>query len=183
MSLSGKIVGLCAALAATTTRATLESLGVTSGGVYAPIPAKVVRVTRATVQSVANASITAISWTAETRDDLGISAVGAGANEKVCTFTSTGVWSGQVNLRFAADADGARTVYVVLYTSGDAPKDTAALAGFKALGVADTVDVAVPFTLDVVSGDYLKVLVYHDAGGALDVGGAVGACVLTRLGT
>lgn len=172
----GKVNGLIAQF--------LERIGLTSNG--APVTSAnlaMVRVTRAVAQAVLDDTSTDISWTAETRDDLGISAVGAGANVKVCTFDAAGVWAGVCMLRFAADADGYRSVNVVRYNSADVSQNSVGVASFPSAPATSTFDISVPILAQVAAGDYLKVVVRHTAGATIDVGGGYGEVAIYRVGT
>lgn len=153
----------------------------TATGYVVPKCAMVV-VERLTAQAVLNGADTYISWDTETRDDLGISAVGGGANVKVCTFASTGTWDCKVSGEWVGAAAGQRFMGLELYDSGNVLKwssydaSTPASASGWYSGVADT--------LRVVSGDHLKIWTTQTSGGTLNIGGTEHRthCTLTRVG-
>lgn len=174
----GKVNGLIAQF--------LERIGLTLNG--APVASderKMVVVTRVTTQAIANAGSgdTAVSWTGETRDDLGISAVGAGANTKVCTFTAAGVWDAKASIQWDANATGIRGCTLSLYNSSNVLK-WAAPQYMNATSASGAYQ-SVAETFRVASGDYILVEIYQSSGGSLNLGGAnpYTHCTLTRMGT
>lgn len=152
----------------------------TAGSFSATVPMVVVE--RLSTQAVVTATGTYISYATETRDDLGISAVGAGANTKVCTFTAAAVWDCKVGAQWDANAVGYRSLGVELYSSGDALK-WAAYSAFNPTATSGVYQ-SISDTFRVASGDYVKVAVYQTSGGNLDVGGVnpYTHVTLSRLG-
>lgn len=152
--------------------------GTTTG--FTPTLSMVV-VQRLTAQTIAAATGSYISWATETRDDLGISAVGAGANTKICTFTAPGVWDSKLGMQVGVAA-GYHSLGLELYDSLDALKWAGYLAGALGNGANGTY-MSVADTLRVASGDYLKAAVYIAAGADIGSVNPYTHCSLTLLGT
>lgn len=118
---------------------------------------KMIILQRLTTQAVGAASSTDVSWTTETRDDFGISAVGDGANTKVCTFTeeTAGIWTGTAAARFSVTNYASLGIF--LYDSSNTLKWAIDQDGTSS-------DIEVSGQLVVAAGDYIKIIAFSTPG-------------------
>jgi len=116
-------------------------------------------------QSIANATMAAISWDAELHDYGGFWAAG---NPTRFTVPYTGVYRATANIVFDGNATGLRAAFI---TVNGATPPSGQLGGFTtgAVSTAKIYANAVMPDSVLTAADYIEVYAYQDSGGALDV--------------
>lgn len=137
-----------------------------------------VAVTRATVQSVGNASVSSVVWTAETYDTDNFWTAGGAANRLTIPAGLGGVYLVTFSPIFNINATGARYAAVMKNGLGaGSPANSGGFAGWYVQLCVTAVVVCVP-------GDYFEGAVYQSSGAALDLKGDVYNLTMTatRIG-
>ncbi len=128
-----------------------------------------VRLTRTSNQSIANwtsGEPPSVTFTAETWDDGALAAIGT-TDDRI-TFPSAAKYRISGGCELAANATGARILFVKRYNSSNAVQEAVMLdsaAGTTAtnFGVTGSVD------MQVSAGDYIKLQILQNSGGALNI--------------
>lgn len=118
------------------------------------------RMYRTTDQTIANATLTQITFSTARWDTDGLTAGGA-----QFTARRADLYRMTAQARFAANATGQRVVYIRLNGT-----TLIAIDGRQAITVAATpTDIALSTEYELVAGNTIQMLVYQDSGGALNV--------------
>lgn len=143
----------------------------TSGvtGVNNLIVPPTLRLERATTQSIANASDVFVTWPVEVFDTDGCYT----ATSDTITIQTAGVYQCNVGISFAANATGYRVVSLAKNPS--AANDYAARFAATQVtnaGASSDVYLTISSIISANANDTIKVLVYQNSGGALNIGNA-----------
>lgn len=137
------------------------------------------QVSLSAAQSMANATNTAISWTAENLDTNGFHSTASNQSRFTIPSGYAGKYMIQGVLQYNTNTTGIRGAYI--YKNGAVMSFNAQFSASSAL----TTLVNFIYVADLAVGDYLEVFGYQSSGGNLDVNGAATSnsnCSLTYLG-
>jgi hypothetical protein len=121
-------------------------------------------------QTIANSTATDILWNAEDHDTAGMHDKSSNTDQVV--IPEDGIYCVGAHVRYYADADGNRTIYLTVNDA--APLGSGGLAIDQAVAAnqpANRVSLDVCITRAFNAGDVLRVLTTHNAGNALDLYG------------
>ncbi len=122
---------------------------------------------RSTNQTIANSTITAITWNAETLDNTGMHSTAT--NTSRYTATSDGWHRIRAQLVWASSAAGNREVYILFNGTGNNYGDVKTPnVGAVAMGMQITVEAA------LTAGQFFEVFCAQSSGGNLDIVGSAG---------
>lgn len=141
----------------------------TSGvtGVSNLIVPPLVRVRRATGQSVANGTLSFVSWTVEDVDTDGCFA----PTSDTVTIQTAGVYQCSISLEYAANATGWRFGCIAKNPSSASDVASAiAMAQVQAVTAGGLTTISCSSLVSCSASDTLKVICFQNSGGALDVG-------------
>lgn len=131
--------------------------------------AKAARVYNSAAQSLANNTLTAITWDTESLDTDAIHSTASNTSRLVVPAGLAGIWAISGQLEFAANATGVREI--------DVRKNGSTVIAFAKRDADASVATVVPVTLIVqlAAADYVELLGWQNSGAALntDAGASV----------
>jgi len=124
--------------------------------------------TRSTNQTIANGTVTAVTWNAETVDNAAFHSTSI--NTSRFTAPVSGWYRAVLNLEWASSAAGNREAYILFNGTGNSLADTKVPnVGAVTMGLS----LAVPL-FSMTAGQYVEVFCAQSSGGNLDLVGSAG---------